>query len=296
MNKLKPAILALVTLGIAWLWQPDLAKAAPPPPQNPQNGQIGLEGQIPTDPPKVGATITTPVNGQTFSTLPITVGGLCPKDLLVEIFRNDVFAGAVECVTGSYSLQIDLFIGQNELVARVFDALNQAGPDSNHVIVNFVSGSPGASPRISLTTPYAKRGADPGTQLIWPITVTGGTPPYAISVDWGDKSSPDLISVKTAGPLDLKHTYGQAGVYNVIIKGTDSKGDAAYLQVVAVANGTAQQNTGGGAGKSVKTEKVVVIWPIIIVFVFAISGFWLGERHEVEVIKQKLQKGQRPFK
>jgi hypothetical protein len=295
LNLFKTLLIGSAITFIAGIAYPAISSAAPP--QNPQNGQIDVEGQIPTAPPTVGATITTPTNGQSFKTLPVTVAGLCPKGLLVEIFRNNVFAGSVMCDTGSYSLQIDLFIGENQLVARVFDALNQSGPDSNIVNVTFSSGAPGSTSRISLTTPFAKRGADPNTQLVWPVTVSGGAPPYAISVDWGDKTSLDLISQKNAGSMDLKHTYTQAGVYNVTIKGTDANGDAAYLQVVAVANGNIAQNTKGGTGTTTsKTEKVVIIWPIIIVFVFAVSGFWLGERHEIEVIKGRLQKGQRPFK
>ncbi len=59
------------------------------------------------------------------------MSGICPGDLLVKIFKNNVFAGSVQCKNGSYSIVIDLFSGQNELVARVYDALDQPGPDSN---------------------------------------------------------------------------------------------------------------------------------------------------------------------
>jgi len=110
---------------------------AAPPAQNPQNGSVGLEGEVPGSPPTTGATITVPGNGQTFSTTPITVAGICPKGLLVEIFKNNVFGGSTECTTGSFSLQVDLFDGRNDLVARVFDSLNQSGPDSATVSVNY---------------------------------------------------------------------------------------------------------------------------------------------------------------
>src|SRR3954471_12928371 len=111
--------------------------AAAPPAQNPQSGSVGLQGEIPGSPPTTGATITVPGNGQNFSTTPITVAGICPKGLLVEIFKNNVFGGSTECATGSFSLQVDLFDGRNDLVARVFDSLNQSGPDSATVSVNY---------------------------------------------------------------------------------------------------------------------------------------------------------------
>lgn len=271
--------------------------AQAPQPENPQSGPMVVEGIVPSDPPKVGATIAVPTNGQTFTSLPITVSGLCPRGLLVEIFKNNVFAGAVECTTGSYSLQIDLFVGQNELVARVFDALNQQGPDSNKPVVTFVTGSPGAGPRISLTTPFAKRGADPGSELTWPIIVSGGIGPYAISVDWGDNSPPDLISQQTPGTLNIRHIYKIPGVYNVIVKGTDSRGDAAFLQLVGVANGPIPPgSTTGKTSGGNKIIKVIIWWPLLVLLAMMGSTFWLGMRHEVEVIKAKINRGEPPFK
>ncbi len=97
------------------------------------SGSIGIQGTISTAPPTRGATIAVPSNGAVFTTTPITVSGLCPSSVLVKLFANNVFVGSTFCVNGSYSLQIDLFSGQNDLVARVYDALDQTGPDSNLV-------------------------------------------------------------------------------------------------------------------------------------------------------------------
>src|SRR5947208_1368384 len=119
-----------VVLGlIAIVAMPRSVFAQSSPPQNPQSGSVGLQGQISAPPPSVGATISIPRDGQSFTTLPVTVSGICPKDLLVKLFKNNVFGGSVQCKNGSYSLLIDLFSGQNELVARVYDSLDQAGPD-----------------------------------------------------------------------------------------------------------------------------------------------------------------------
>jgi hypothetical protein len=190
--------------------------------QQSKSGAAGIEGVIPAGPPTTAATISLPKNGQTFTTTPITVSGICQKGLLVEIFDNGVFVGSANCGTGSYSLQIDLFDGRNDLIARVYDSLNQNGPDSSTVTVFFRSPftTPGARP--SLTTAYAKRGADPGSILTWPITLSGGTGPYAFSVDWGDNSALDLISRNSAGNLNLEHSYTQSGLFNVTVKVVDA--------------------------------------------------------------------------
>lgn len=294
LTRFGPAALLLTLIGIFWA-PPVLAGA--PQPENPQTGPMIIEGQVPSEPPTVAATIAVPSNGQTFTDIPITVSGLCPRGLLVQIFRNEVFGGAVECTTGSYSLQVDLFVGQNELVARVFDALNQQGPDSNKPVVTFVTGTPGAGTRISLTTPFAKRGANPGSELTWPVIVSGGVGPYAISVDWGDSTPADLISQQTAGNVTLRHVYKQAGLYNVTVKATDARGDTAFLQLVGVGNGPVPAGgTTDGSGGTSRIERIIIWWPLLILFALAISTFWLGKRHEIEIIKAKLQRGEPPFK
>ena len=86
-------------------------------------------------------------------------------------FKNDIFAGSSVCTTdGTFSFEIDLLAGQNTLVARVFDALNQVGPDSNSVVVYYDApantSSPFAQlnfggPQLLLNTDAVFRGAFP---------------------------------------------------------------------------------------------------------------------------------------
>ena len=260
------------------------------------SGAVGVEGTIPSSPPTSAPSITTPVNGQVFTTLPITVAGLCQNGLLVEVFKNNVFSGSVQCVGSSYSLQIDLFSGRNDLFARQYDALNQASPDSNTVTVTFNDSLPSSGPRISLTTAYAKRGAVPGDTLSWPITISGGTPPFAISVDWGDKSAPDLLSQDSAGDILLQHIYGQSGIYNITIKATDSKGATAFLQVVGIGNGPIQQpDTTARPAAADTTSNRILLFSLAIAIPLLLSSFWLGKKHQLQVIRTRIRKGERPF-
>jgi len=261
-----------------------------------QSGSTGLSGTVPGPPPSQAATIDIPRNGQSFSTIPITVSGFCPASTLIEIYKNGVFAGSAECQGTSYSLQIDLFDGRNDLVAKDYDSLNQNGPDSNTVTVNFSSAIPVPGPRITLSTQFAERGADPGTILTWPTTLTGGTGPYAFSIDWGDKSTPDLMSQAAPGNVSLAHTYAQSGVYKVTVKATDINGNSAFLQLVAIANGPVQQAGTNSKNSIITTQQTkVLLWPIIVLFVLLISSFWLGRRHMLEAIRNRLAKGDPPF-
>lgn len=278
-----------------------LTHAGAPMPQNPQSGSTGLQGQISSPPPTTAATITTPGNGQSFSEIPIRVRGICPGDLLVKLFKNNVFGGSVQCKNGSYEITTDLFSGRNELVVRVYDALDQAGPDSNVVVVNFNDSAPVQQSRVALTSNFAKRGANPGQVLTWPIVLSGGEGPYAISVDWGDGKTPDLISRQFPGNFDISHTYENPGVYNIIIKATDKNGNVAYLQLVGVGNGQLSQTGGTGAGNTTTTPtntntKTTILWqPAAILLPMILFTFWLGKKHELKVLRTKIEQGERPF-
>jgi len=269
------------------------AHAAAPPANNPQSGSVGVTGVLPSAPPTKGATIAVPTNGQTFTSIPITVSGLCPDGLLVKVFDNNVFMGSVVCTGGSYSLKIDLFSGQNDLVARVYDSLDQAGPDSNVVVVTFNDSqfNTSGSSLLMLTSDYARRGANPGAALVWPIILSGGTGPYAISTDWGDNKPADLLSVQFPGVINLQHVYDTAGVYNVIIKATDKNGLTAYLQVVAVANGAITSSASSNKNNTQVITKTNVLWlPAAIMLPFILISFWLGKKHELLSLRRHLQR------
>jgi hypothetical protein len=275
-------------LTAAVLLVPDFASAVVPAP-GPSNSSLGLEATIPSDAPKNAASIATPSNGAVFTSIPITVSGLCTTGLLVKVFANNVFVGSTVCAGGSYELQVDLFSGRNDIVTRVYDALDQAGPDSNIVTVTFNDAQFEAfGARVGLNSDYARRGANPGEELDWPITISSGTPPYALSVDWGDGKPADLQSVPFADTITLKHVYAVAGTYHVIVKVTDSKGTAAFLQLVGVANGAVQANVSGS--KSTSTVKTVVVWwPLLLFIPLILAAFWLGQRHELYTLRRHLE-------
>ncbi len=262
---------------------------------------VGITGTITAPPPTTGASITFPNNNQSFTNVPINVTGICPTNLLVKMFKNNVFAGSVQCKNGSYTIQIDLFSGSNELVARVYDELDQPGPDSNTVNVSFNDAKAGAGTRVSLTSNFAKRGAFPGETLTWPLVISGGSGPYAVSVDWGDGSTSDLSSQPFPGAFNIKHIYKEAGVYNIIVKVVDRDGVTAFLQLVGVGNGPlSQTGTGSGSGTSaaqpVSGVRTKIVWqPSAIIFPFVISTFWLGKKYELHNLRKKISRGERPF-
>lgn len=260
--------------------------------QNPQSGSTGVQGEISSPPPSTAPTITIPHNGQVFSSVPIPVSGLCSGNLMVKVFANGVFVGSATCQNGSYSMQIELFSGRNDLVVYQYDALDQQSPASATVTVTYndvlftTFGT-----HVFLTSDYARRGANPGQTLSWPISVTGGVEPYAISVDWGDGKPADLISQAYPGTFTAKHVYDTAGTYAIIVKATDKNGEVAYLQLVGVANGNATQSSNNANSNNNKNKTItkVLWWPSAVFLLLAIVGFWLGRRYELAALRRRIE-------
>jgi len=285
--------LAITVVLCAVVWAPGIEALGSS--QNPQSGPTGLEATVPSPPPSVAATIGVPGNGQVFTSTPITVSGLCQTGLLVKTFSNNVFTGSTVCNSGSYTLKVDLFSGQNDLVARVYDSLDQQGPDSNVVSVTFNDAQFVAfGPRITLTSNYARRGANPGSVLSWPFTLSGGTGPYALSVDWGDGSGVQLKSFAFPGVVTMDHTYTQSGVYTVLVKATDADNVSAYLQVVGVANGKISGLVNGNSSTTTAPgiNRLGFPWPFLLLIIpLLLVAFWLGRRHELYAIRHAIEEG-----
>jgi hypothetical protein len=264
----------------------------------PEAGSIGLTGTVAGKPPTVAATIKTPSDGQRFSTSPVTLTGTCPADTLVEIFKNDIFAGSTTCsATGSYSLEVDLLNGQNTLIARVYDALNQPGPDSNVVTV-FYDGLPAqADPlnslefggsQLLLNTDAVFRGIFPKQELSVPIDILGGTPPYAVNIQWGDSTN-KIVPRNDNVSFATTHAYAKPGTYQVSLQATDARDRVAFLTVAVIVNGQpaiANASTAGTTSSGIVTQ-LLTLWPLYTGAVAVVASFWLGERREKLILQKR---------
>lgn len=262
------------------------------PTPDPIPGSYGVEATKKQPAPTEGASISTPGNGASFSTSPITVNGICPKGLLVQVYDNGVMVGSVMCESGAFSVQVSLFAGTNELSVIVYDDLGQAGPTSNTVTVTYTDTRFSAFGQlVTLTSSYGRRSAPAGSELTWPLQLAGGTGPYAFSIDWGDGSKPELKSWALAGLVNLSHTYSKAGIYQVNITVTDANGVSAFLQVVAVASGKVDAASSGTGSTNKTNNTVIVLWiPAVVALILLLPAYWLGRRSEVVSIRNKMLK------
>lgn len=255
---------------------------------------------VPAPVPSKAPQINNIPSGKVYTSAdPVSVSGTCPVNTLVKLFKNNVMGGATLCNNGSFSLKIDLFQGSNTLIARAYNANDVPAPDSNPVVVTLqLTGenngllTSGLASQFYITSEIYYRGVEAGSSISWPLTISGGQPPYAISVGWGDGKT-DLISVETPGKLTISHTYthpAPEGSYTIFINATDSNGSKSYLQLTAIVNGgkvaaVIGSNIGGSSHKTIITT-TTVIQAISVLALIALS-FWIGEKRELAIITHK---------
>jgi hypothetical protein len=277
----------VLLLGMSW------AASAAPPAVNPQSGSVGLSGVVRGPAPKTAAVLLTPRNGTHTTTIPITVSGTCPSNTFVNVLKNGVFAGATTCQEdGTFSMLVDLFDGDNTLVARVSDALGQFGPDSAGVVVTYdapslklPSGSVGKQLFLDMATTVV--GGAPSQPISRTVTIVGGIGAYAVSWDFGDDAT-QLQSVASEGPVTVSHTYERPGVYRVIVRVTDSSGNSAFLQFVTVVNGPIEAlGSNRGTGLGALPGLLLGAWPLYGLAALMVVFFWLGERRELKKLRRK---------
>ena len=258
----------------------------------PGYGTIALSGIMPGKPPQTAATIDSPTSSQHLTTSPLAVSGTCPVNTLIEIFKNDIFGGSVACSTaGNYSIDVDMLIGQNVLKAKVYDSLNQAGPDSNLVTI-FYDALPAQADTVTslnlnasqliLSTNTVYRGVFPGQNLTIPISVLGGVPPYAVNVLWGDSTN-NIIPRNDTLTFNASHVYAKPGTYRITLQASDGQSKVAYLTVAVIVNGTPVINL-ATTTTTAKISKVLMLWPLYTAMVAIVISFWLGEKREKHIL------------
>lgn len=281
------------------------AQINPLPTPSPKPGSYGPEATKTKEPPTTAARITIPGNNASFANAPITVRGIAPSGLMVQVYNNGVLVGSVMSKGGSFEQQVSLFAGTNVLYAIVYDELDQPGPVSNEVSIEYTNTDFQAfGEQITLTSSYGRRSAPAGSELTWPLQLSGGSGPYAFSIDWGDGTDPELKSQPTGGVVNISHVYKQAGIYQVNIKVTDVNGVSAFLQLVAVASGRVDSSADGadgaggdGAGDGSGSGKQEVLWiPAAVSTAMMFPAFFLGRMSQTVSLRNKMLKEQEKFK
>lgn len=251
-----------------------------------KNGSISLSGFSKGPPPKYAAVITYPLVENVFDVNHTIVEGTCEAGKFLELYRSSVLAGGAICSDkGTFRFNLTLVPGKNVLLVRIHDALWQYGPDSKPVVVWYnVPVLP--TPVLLVYTKPIQNGILLGNELLLDYTVSGGKPPYAVSINWGDNSAADVHVHKQSGTLRVKHKYEQHGQYVIIISAVDETGKTALIQSVVVVHSTNEDIPGTAYtcdGPTCKPPGGVLqvidyIWPAIIIAALMTLSFWYGEK------------------
>lgn len=263
-----------------------------------ESGSIQLGGNVPGPPPQFAAVIQQPTPNQKFAQSLITVSGTCPDSSFVQILRNGVFAGATPCNGSTFSLQIDLVVGKNDLMAKVYDNLGQFGPDSAIVTVYYepphnpaviatgqVANSSGLQ-QLLVTTDSLYHGVNAGNQATFSFTITGGQSPYALVIKWGDGTE-SVFARDSAGQFDVGHVYKHGGIYTLIITASDALGGSARLETVVLVNGVPIPFT--TIAQVIPQDApswLATIWPFYLLFLVIILSFLFGNFYQAHKKKK----------
>lgn len=275
---------------------------------------------VPGVPPASPAVITSLSNGATVHATPMQVSGSCPANSYVKLMRNGYLSGVDVCSGGNFQIQTDLTEGANQLTAQDYNFTDQPGPTATAITVYYsatpppndqtpieASNSPSPDNKpgfddsgfgpLLLTSQYVYQSFEAGQKYHWGMTVQGGTPPYVVTVEWGDGTSSNLV-FKTDPTFDIEHTYTNPGTYTVNANSIDAKGVKVVFQLVAVIKKSAGSTLiGGTGGTQAPIGKVSlaaiptkihqwlwVIWPTYAVVLLMAVSFWLGERQEYNLL------------
>lgn len=278
-----------------------------------------VNGKVPAPALTEPAIIESPADGARFSAVPIKVNGSCPLESYVNLYRNDVFSGSVLCSSSNkFEITTDLFEDANILKVKVFNLTDDEGPASDPITVYYDapapspeptpgSGPPGGVPAAAkpliIKSEFKYRGYLVGQTVKWPLEISGGNAPYAVSVDWRDGGN-SLISLSKAGQFNIEHIYKTApssGSYEVKVSASDKFNRKTFFQFFIIVIDEDGMVPAGGTGSSgfpgssiFNRDWLKYIWPAYGIVALMAFSFWLGEREElIELRRQAARKKHR---
>lgn len=132
---------------------------------------VNVTAVVPGPPPTTPATITSPTNNTVVAVTPLVVSGTCGPGLEVRLYDNTTQVGSTICaLDGTFSINMSLNVGANNLTVLNFDTLNQPGPASPTVVVTVVIPSTGSTPGGGPAKSYRNYPSSPGTSTTPPTT------------------------------------------------------------------------------------------------------------------------------
>lgn len=214
--------------------------------------------KVSADVPTMSASISSPVNGVVITEMPLTVEGTCEyvaPASIVEMYSGVSFLGSTPCTaSGTFAVNITLTPGTHQLVAKTVNITDDYGPDSLAVSVTYTpvtppetptnsqspspsqqedSSNPIASSELHIRSKYTYITYGPSKDPVWVGSFEGGTPPYKITIDWGDGTTTSYDAIGTS-EQSFRHQYKEFVSYFISVTVTDTTGASLTREFAAV--------------------------------------------------------------
>lgn len=264
--------------------------------------------------PTQPAHINSPAGGSELTANPVNVSGSCQSadpQHIVKIFSNDQFVGSTLCTNGgTFSVEVDLFSGQNTLIARTFTFQDVEGPPSAPVTITFKPSevTPPVAERPSGTDSRPGRGSGAGNEqkpfrivsksqnasfvrgkpFKLTFVIEGGRQPYAVSIAWGNGKR-ELASIGQGQEVTFDHSYKNSGTYSLRVEAVDQDGRRATLKL-GITDGVSLTNVATTVGQ---TRPLHIDMPLLVTYSAAcgaVASFWIGERWQLHKLAKKVAK------
>jgi hypothetical protein len=257
---------------------------------------LSVSAGVAYDIPYVAATFVSPsANFQTNSNT-IRLTGTCQvvqPFSVVTIWRSSGQIGSVICSGGSFSIDIGLILGVNQLTARTSNASDVFGPDSIVLVARYepaaktVDPTPNPFQNISLNNsgltvtsskPYVQTSSD-SLELNATLSIDGGDSPYKVHIRWGDGSTKE--SSQTGKSILLNHTYPGPGSYQIEVTVSDKFSNSALHVLTVYVLGESTVNKVAASATVIKSVAKTSKWlPTAISVASAFgAGILIGNAH-----------------
>jgi hypothetical protein len=213
--------------------------------QQTSSGNVTVSLIVTGPPPTSIPTIEEPT-ATSFNDRFVVVSGTCEYGYWVKILDNNQIVGSTLCDSnGQYGLVITAFVGSNTIIARHYDGLDQAGPDSEAKVFTVTlpvvptSNAPNSPSTVTLPeiiVDYTVRTINPNVFTEWKISITDGQPPYTLIINWGDGKI-ETKTITKAGDIMIGHLYTAPGNYTIRLSIKDANGNITVVQFGVVVNG-----------------------------------------------------------
>jgi hypothetical protein len=282
---------------------------------------ITVTGTVPAPILTQGAVITSPADGSTLTTSPDEISGNCPYGSYINLTINNAFSGVAWCtVDNTFSIETDLFDGQNVLSTQDYNLINAPGPTTSPITVTYSPPSNTIVSSSNTTTQSTNSSSTPSLPLViatnfqfksfpvnttysWNIQINGGAPPYMAYINWGNGQS-SVVEVNNSSPFTISHTYTDPGYYAIIVTSVDHKDTRSVIQLAAFVSKPNQHNSflpgpttpttnkpkasSGGISVSQDFSSLPTwlkfAWPSFFIVILMVFSFWLGEKQEYGIL------------